>query len=217
MDRDIELVTITRPKREYRNMAFEVRTDEGADPSFLVEGYASTFEPYKLIEIDGEDYNERIEPNAFDEADLTDVVFRVDHEGPVYARASAGTVKLDIDEHGLHQITDLSKTQKGRNLFEDITAGNYPQMSFAFTVGEEHYDSETRTRVIDRIAKVFDVSPVTWPANPTTELYARDYFNGAIEAEKAAEAERQRAEEERRSDLMRRKELKEKIMEVINK
>ena len=44
--------------REYRNMTFEVRED-GAEPSFLVEGYASTFEPYKLIEIDGLDYNER--------------------------------------------------------------------------------------------------------------------------------------------------------------
>ena len=40
--------------REYRNMTFEVRED-GAEPSFLVEGYASTFEPYKLIEIDGEE------------------------------------------------------------------------------------------------------------------------------------------------------------------
>lgn len=203
-------------EREYRNMTFEVRKD-GDEPSFLVEGYASTFEAYKLIEIDGEDYYERIEPTAFDDADMSDVVFRVDHEGPVYARASAKTVKVDIDEHGLHQIADLSKTQRARDLFEDIAAGNYPQMSFAFTVDEEHYDSDTRTRVIDRIAKVFDVSPVTWPANPTTELHARDYFNGVIEAEKAAEAERLAAEEARRSDLARREELRKHIQEVITK
>lgn len=201
--------------REYRNMPFEIRQD-GDTPSFLVEGYASTFEAYKLIEIDGEDYNERIEPTAFDDADMSDVVFRVDHEGPVYARASAGTVKLDIDEHGLHQVSDLSQTQRARDLFEDIAAGNYPQMSFAFTVGEEHYEAETRTRVIDRIAKVYDVSPVTWPANPTTEIHARDYFEGVIEAEKAAEAERLQAEEERRRDLERREELKKKIQEVLS-
>ena len=201
--------------REYRNMPFEIRQD-GDTPSFLVEGYASTFEAYKLIEIDGEDYNERIEPTAFDDADMSDVVFRVDHEGPVYARASAGTVKLDIDEHGLHQVSDLSQTQRARDLFEDIAAGNYPQMSFAFTVGEEHYDAETRTRVIDRIAKVYDVSPVTWPANPTTELHARDYFEGVIEAEKAAEAERLQAEEERRRDLTRREELKKQIEELLS-
>ena len=201
--------------REYRNMPFEIRQD-GDTPSFLVEGYASTFKPYKLIEIDGEDYNERIEPTAFDDADMSDVVFRVDHEGPVYARASAGTVRLGIDDHGLHQISDLSQTQRARDLFEDIAAGNYPQMSFAFSVDEEHYEAETRTRVIDRIAKVYDVSPVTWPANPTTELHARDYFNGAIEAEKAAEAERLAAEEAERRDSERREELRKKIQEVLS-
>ena len=200
--------------REYRNMTFEVRQD-GAEPSFLVEGYASTFEPYKLIEIDGEDYNERIEPTAFDETDLTDVVYRIDHEGRVYARSSAGTIKLDIDEHGLHHITDLSQTSGAREHFEDIAAGNYPQMSFAFTVGADHYDAETRTRIIDRIDKVFDISAVSFPANPTTEIHVRDYFNGVIEMEKAAEAERQKAEEERRSDLERRANLKKSIMEVL--
>ena len=199
--------------REYRNMTYEVRKD-GDEPSFLVEGYASTFEPYKLIEIDGEDYSERIEPNAFDEADMSDVVYRVDHEGKVYARSSAGTIKLDIDKNGLHQVTDLSMTKAGREHFEEIAAGNYPQMSFAFTVGEDHYDAETRTRIIDRIDKVFDISAVSFPANPTTELHVRDYFNGVIEAEKAAEAERLRAEEERRRDLERREELARKIKEV---
>ena len=59
-------------QREFRNMKYEVRKD-GDEPSFLVEGYASTFEPYKLIEIDGEDYNEQIDPKAFDDADLSDV------------------------------------------------------------------------------------------------------------------------------------------------
>ena len=207
---------MSNDNREYRNMAFEVKQG-GDEPSFLVEGYASTFERYKLIEIDGEDYNEQIQPGAFDDADMTDVVFRVDHEGPVFARASAGTVLLNVDEHGLHQISDLSKTQRGRDLFEDIAAGNYPQMSFVFTVGEEHYDAETRTRVIDRVAKVFDVSPVTWPANPTTELHVRNYFEGVIEAEKAAEAERLAAEEAERRDSERREELKKKIQEVITK
>ena len=203
-----------KTEREYRNMSIEIKQD-GEGPSFLVEGYASTFAPYKLLEIDGEDYNERIEPNAFDDADMSDVVFRVDHEGPVYARASAGTVSLNIDEHGLRQLSDLSKTQRARELFEDIRAGNYPQMSFAFSVEADHYEAETRTRVIDRIAKVYDVSAVTWPANPTTELHVRDYFNGVIEAEKAAEAERLAAEEERRRDLERREQLKQKIEEVM--
>lgn len=178
--------------REYRNM--EMRFLEDSD--CIVEGYASTFEPYKIFENDGVDYYERIEPTAFDEADLSDVVFRIDHVGRVYARTSAGTLNVWVDEHGLANRTDLSKTQKAKDVYEDIKAGNYPCMSFAFTVAEEHYDRATHTRVIDRIAKVFDVSPVSFPANPTTELgiATRDYFNGVIEMEKAERLDRERRE-----------------------
>ena len=181
-------------EREYRSMEMRIRDDE--EVSFSVEGYASTFERYKLFEDEGTDYFEQIDPKAFDEADMTDAVFRVDHTGPVYARTSAGTVEIWVDEHGLAQRTDLSKTQRARDLFEEIKAGNYPKMSFAFTVAEDHYDRATHTRIIDRIAKVFDVSPVSFPANPTTELSVstRDYFNGVIEAEKAERLEREKRE-----------------------
>ena len=184
--------------REYRSMELRIAEEENG---YIVEGYASTFEPYVLMNIDGVDYSERIEPTAFDEADLTDVVFRVDHEGPVYARTSAGTVELWMDEHGLGQRTNLSKTQRARELYADIAVGNYPKMSFAFTVakGGDHYDKATHTRVIDRIAKVYDVSPVSFPANPTTELSVstRDYFNGVIEMEKAERLERERRERQK--------------------
>ena len=185
-------------EREYRSMELRILRD-GDEPSFLVEGYASTFEPYVLMTRDGVDYSERIAPNAFEGADMTDVVFRVDHTGPVYARTSAGTVEVWTDEHGLAQRTDLSRTQRARELFADLEAGNYPQMSFAFTVAEDHYDKATHTRIIDRIAKVFDVSPVVFPANPTTSLgvATRDYFDGVIEAEKAERLEREQRERQK--------------------
>lgn len=180
--------------REYRSMDMTIL--EGEEKKYMVEGYASTFLPYVLFNEDGVDYSERIDRHAFDEADLSDVVFRIDHEGPVYARTSAGTVRLDIDDHGLHNINDLSRTQRSRDVFEDIAAGNYPKMSFAFRVapGGDHYDPETHTRVIDRIAKVFDISAVSFPANPTTNLSVskRDWFDGVIERERA---ERLAAEE----------------------
>jgi HK97 family phage prohead protease len=186
--------------REYRSMELRiVRQEEAEEASFFVEGYASTFSPYVLMSVDGVDYSERIEPTAFEDADMSDVVFRVDHEGPVYARTSAGTLNVWTDEHGLAQRADLGKTQRGRDLFADIEAGNYPQMSFAFTVAEDHYDKATHTRIIDRIAKVFDVSPVVFPANPGTELSVstRDYFDGVIEAEKAERLEREKRERQK--------------------
>ena len=195
--------------REYRSMELRIsQTEEGAEPSFFVEGYASTFQPYTLMTVDDIDYKEQIMPDAFEGADLSDVVFRVDHQGPVYARTSAGTVQVWTDEHGLAQKTDLGMTARGRELYADIAAGNYPQMSFAFRVAEDHYDKATHTRVIDRIEKVFDVSPVCFPANPTTELSVstRDYFNGVIEMEQA-----ERLEEEKREKQKKRIKL---LMEV---
>lgn len=185
-----------KDNREYRAMELRlVPSEDMEEKSYIVEGYASTFEPYTLLTRDGIDYKETIDPTAFDEADLTDVVFRVDHAGKVYARASAGTVELWTDEHGLGQRTDLSKTQAARELFAEIEAGNYPKMSFAFTVAKDgdSYDRATHTRTVHRIAKVFDVSPVAFPANPGTELSVstRDFFDGVIEAEKAERLERE--------------------------
>ena len=191
-----------KPEREYRSMELRmVPIEDGEQPSFFVEGYASTYQPYVLFTQDGVDYMERIEPTAFDEADLSDVVFRVDHQGRVYARTSAGTVEVWHDEHGLGHRTDLSRTQAAREVFADIEAGNYPKMSFAFTVAEDgdSYDKATHTRTISRIAKVFDVSPVSFPANPTTELSVstRSYFDGVIEMERAERLEAERREKQK--------------------
>ena len=83
-------------------------------------------------------------------------------------------------------------------------------MSFAFTVAEDHFDIESRTRVIDRIKKVYDISAVAFPANPNTDigLSMRDYFNGEIEAIKEAERLQREAEELER----RREEIKAKAL-----
>ena len=196
-----------KDNREYRTMELRIASPaEGEEPSYIVRGYASTFDPYVLFtDEDGIDYSERIEPTAFDEADLSDVVFRLDHEGRVYARSSAGTVELWTDENGLGQQTDLSKTQAAREVFADIEAGNYPQMSFAFTVAPEgdKFDRATHTRIISRIAKVYDVSPVAFSANPNTSLgvATRDYFHGVMEAEKAERLESEKRE--RRKQIIR--------------
>ncbi len=187
-------------EREYRSFNL-IQRSETEEPEYIVEGYASTFEPYVLFRDGDTEYFEQIDPHAFDDADFSDCVFRVDHEGPVYARTSAGTVKLDIDDTGLHSVTDLSKTSRGRQLYEDIRAGNYPQMSFAFTIAKDSFDRASRTRIIDRIDKVFDIAAVTWPANPTTSLSARsrELIDGEIERDRA-----ERLEEQRKADAVER-------------
>ena len=193
--------------REYRyfDINVEKRSEQESEDSYIVKGYASTFEPYVLFtDEDGQEYKEQIEPDAFKESDMSDVVFRVDHEGMVYARTGNGRVKLSVDDHGLKFRADLGATADARNLYEHIAVGDYPKMSFAFTVpeGGDEYSPKAHTRTIKQIAKVFDISPVSFPANPGTELdiATRDYFNGVIEAEKAERLEAQRKQRLRRKN-----------------
>lgn len=170
-----------KPDRQYRSCQ-EFRAAE-AD-NYIVEGYASTFEPYLMYEDGDTKYYERIDPHAFDVADMSDVIMQYDHAGRVYARQSNGTLQLSTDEHGLKVRADLSKTEGSRALYEDIKSGMITRMSFAFTVAEDSYDRETHTRSVLRVKRLYDVSAVSIPANPGTEISARSYFEGVIEAER---------------------------------
>lgn len=189
-------------EREYRNVpigGFELRKEGETEQSYNVRGYASTFEEYELFEMNGEHFFERIEPTAFEGSDLSDVVFRKDHTGTVFARTSNGSLKLEVDGHGFLTDTDLSRTSSARAMHEEIDAGMYTQMSFAFVVGEGNDEiqrdkkNHRYTRVIKHINKVYDVSPVSFPANPGTDIYARSRFDGVIEEERKEFAERAKA------------------------
>lgn len=177
-----------RNDREYRAaQPFEARDEE-----MIVEGYASTFEPYVLWHEGDVEVREQIDPHAFDNADMSDVIMQYDHEGRVFARQSNGTLELSVDDHGLKVRADLSKTEGARQLYEDIRSGMVTQMSFAFTIAEDEYDKKQHLRSIKSVRRVYDVSAVSIPANPGTEIAARSYFDGVIEAERA---ERLAAEE----------------------
>ena len=202
--------------REYRNLGnIEIRQAEGAEPSFFVEGYASTFEPYKLLTIDGVDYYERIDPQAFENADMSDVVFLRDHEGRVLARTKNGSIELHIDDKGLWTRTDLGLTSAAREMFEDIQSRNYSQMSFSFTVDKDEWsdlDTDHPIRHIRSIHKIFEVSAVTWPAYEKTSLQARSKAE-ALESTAATleSARAEKAKEERRAKIEELKALLEEI------
>lgn len=186
-------------EREYRFIpidTFELRKEGEDEESFNVRGYASTFEEYELFNIDGTSYCERIEPTAFEGCDMSDVVFRKDHAGTVFARTSNNTLVLSVDKHGLLTDTDLSRTASARAMHEEIREGMYRQMSFAFIVddnGDEIVRDKANhkyTRIIKRFKKLYDVSPVSFPANPGTDIYARSLFDGVIKKEREECAQR---------------------------
>ena len=192
-----------KENREYRSIPLELRAEkrDGEESSFLVEGYASTFEPYVMFtDENGTEYKEQILPEAFEECDMSDVIFCKDHEGTVFARTKNGTLELSVDDHGLFTKTDLSKTASARAMYEEIQAGMYSQMSFAFIVREDDYDKKEHLRTIRKVQKLFDVAAVSFPANPGTDISVatRDYFNGVIEMERAERLAHEQALKEAR-------------------
>lgn len=170
-------------------------TQKRIESEYYVNGYASTFnDPYVLFEdFDGRKYSEIISPDAFRDADMSDVIMQFDHSGKVFARMSNGTLIVEPDEHGLFIAADLSGSQAARDLFEEIQSGLITRMSWAFTVAASEYDRYTRTTTITRVKKVFDVSAVSLPADPNTEISARNLLDGEIEQSRKELARRKSA------------------------
>ena len=112
-------------------------------------------------------------------------------------------------ERGLFIAADLSKSEAARSMYEEIGSGLVTRMSWAFRVEKDAYDRATRTRTVLKIAKVYDVSAVSVPANPATEISARSYFDGVIE--------RERQEQLAAEAAARRKQRLKVYLEVIRK
>lgn len=163
------------------------------DSDYYVEGYATTFnKPYELYEFDGVKYYEVIDRHALDGADMSDIIMQYDHSGKVIARKSNNTLIVEPNNDGLFICADLSKSAASKELYEEINNGLVTKMSWAFTVAEDNYDRDTRTRTISKIKKIYDVSAVSIPANDDTDIKARSFFSGEIEKEKQEMLELQR-------------------------
>lgn len=202
--------------REYR--AFEVRAN---DDDMRVRGYATTFdEPYTLYDDEEYEVREVIDPSAFDNCDMSDVIAQYNHEGRVLARLSNGTLELNVDKpNGLLINADLSGTELGRQIYEEIKGGYTNKMSMGFKVDRsadvwtrENIDGKTvETRRINSIIKLYDVSAVSIPANPGTSIEARSIdalVDGVIDELRAERLEAEKVELERR-----RAEIRARLME----
>lgn len=194
-------------EREYRDFTLAVVENENNDTEErkMVNGYASVFDtPYTLY--DGSDVviQEQVDSRAFDEADLSDVIFQYNHEGRVFARTSNNTLAIIPDERGLAIEADLGGTDIGNQLYQEIKGGYTTKMSYGYTVREAEWtdtkldDGRTlELRTITSVGKVYDVSAVSIPANDATSISVRNLSDGVIaeiEAErlKALELERRK-------------------------
>lgn len=173
-------------------------TSKRIDSGHYVEGYAARYEPYVLYhDCDGQPVYERFERGCFDNCDMSDIIMQYDHAGKVLARTGNGSLIVEVTDEGLFVAADLGRTEAARDLYEDIKAGMVTKMSWRFRCGTYYYDQETRTIVHKTVKKIYDVAPVSIPANDDTEINARAWVDGEI-----AQAARREVElEERRRKL----------------
>jgi len=160
--------------RTLNNEPVEIRTAE--DGTTKIVGYAAKFNT-RSEDLGG--FTETIDPNFFNSCLTGDTRALVNHDpNQVLGRTASGTMKLSVDKVGLRYEIDPPDTQCARDLQVSMKRGDINQSSFAFQVDNEgdkgdsfEYDDKNGVyvRTLLKCKRLFDVSPVTYPAYADTE------------------------------------------------
>lgn len=106
-------------------------------------------------------------------ANRDDVRLLIDHVGTPLARTKSGTLQLSSDDVGLRVRAELDPTNpKVQELRSAMARGDVDSMSFAFRAVRQSWNDDYTVRTISEV-KLYDVSVVTFPANPATVVKMR--------------------------------------------
>ena len=154
----------------------EFRVAEDGDGKPKLDGYAAVFDR------DSENlggFVERIEQGAFSDVLGDDVRALFNHDSNwLLGRTAAATLTISEDKTGLHSEIWPPDTSAGRDTVTSIKRGDVTAMSFAFSIAPdgdrwEDFDDGRTVRTITKVGRLYDVSPVTFPAYPDTTIAAR--------------------------------------------
>ena len=163
-------------ERRYISPVIELRED---DDGKTIEGIAAVVNK----ETDLHWFREMIAPGAFDDVLRDDVVALFNHDPnfPLARTTAQGEAQLELfltDAGDLGYRFKSPQTSVGRDMEENIKTGIVSKSSFAFTIKEEVWERNDDEdvpdlRVIKKIKRLYDVSPVTYPAYNDTSVAAR--------------------------------------------
>lgn len=165
-------------ERRYFNVLAELRASEADSESRTVIGSAAVLN----VETDLGYFKEMIDPAAFDEvlADKDhDVVALFNHDNNlVLARRSSGTLELWKEDNKLMYKFEAPNTTAGNDLLESLRRKDIRNSSFQFEVSEQKWtfdenDERNDLRTIMKVGRLWDVSPVTFPAYQDTDVAKR--------------------------------------------
>jgi HK97 family phage prohead protease len=152
----------------------EIRAASDGETGATLVGYAAV---YNVLSEDFGDFREIIAPGAFDGAVGGDVRALFNHDqNYVLGRTKSKTLRLRTDKRGLAVEIDPPDANWARDLVASVARGDVDQMSFGFRTVDEAWE-ETDGRIVRTIKKVelFDVSLVTYPAYPQTDVAVRSF------------------------------------------
>lgn len=178
---------MNKTKTEFirRNFSFPIRAekkqDDNNESKYTLYGLPIIYESKTNIGW----FEEVIDKGALDNTDLKDVRFLVNHDSSKIPLARSrnnnanSTMRLKITDKGLEIEVDLDvkNNSEAKNLYSAINRGDISGMSFMFEIDGyewEDLNSDNPTKHITKIARVYEVSAVTFPAYEETEIYARD-------------------------------------------
>jgi len=159
---------------EKRIFNLESRFETREDGTEFVSGYGAVFNS-KSENLGG--FYEFISPSAITQEtiDKSDIRALINHDqNLVLARSTSGTLKVEVDEKGMRYSFDIPQTSYGKDLAINMKNGNISQSSFAFTIARDGDNWTTDEegndiRTITKIERLYDVSPVVYPAYSQAE------------------------------------------------
>ena len=197
-------------KKEIRKLDLQFRAEDNENGEMEIKGYAAVFNSPETYS-----YTEVISDKAFDNADMSDVVLRYNHNDSfmVLARTRNHSLELNVDEKGLFIDAKLQNDiTDHKNIFNAIKSGLIDKQSFAFVVDEDEYDYDSDTRTITKIGKVFDVSVVDQPFYNATDIsVARNQSEEFLERREQLRKE----EEEKREKQEKLNNAKKTLLEKL--
>ena len=158
-----------------------VRADEADATKMIIEGYPIVFDKEAYIDCGFDGWYEKVDRNAFANADMSDVALKYNHNDNklILARTRNDSLKLTIDDHGVFMHAELIDTTEATDVYKMVRSGLLTEGSFAFTVTDDTEtvdENKSVHRTITGIGKLFDVAICPNGAyGDLTEIYARSY------------------------------------------
>lgn len=158
------------------DFAAELRIEKDDDTPHI-RGHAAVFDkPVQIFK----DFNEQVARGAFTNTILKDDIraLRNHTRDYVLGRNRAGTLILEEDKRGL--LVDIMPPDAvwAKDFMKSIERGDITGMSFGFNILRESWDEKKRLSTLHEV-KLFEVSPVTFPAYPQTDVSVRAIFDEA--------------------------------------